>query len=175
MICLNNQEIQTNFGGANYITKVYAGENLVLGQDIPVIMESASCNLTTSNLSGSQMNTIQNTIGNGNVIIQSSGNIRNVSGYLGFNNAANTLSFTGINNISHVDVVLDWSGVPAYYSPTNGTTVNIGEITHDTATSKSIWSFDGSTGIITFNNQNPSAYVKYTGFKKITITVYYTV
>lgn len=177
MICLNNQEIQTNFGGANYITKVYAGENLVLGQDEsetpdePQEVITATCEFTTSNINGTKL---QNTIGSGTATLQSSGQVKTLSGFIAHPNTNNTLTFSGLDNISHVEVVLDWSGVPDQYRPTNGTTVNIGEITHDTATSKSIWSFDGSTGIITYNNQNPNAYVKYTGIKKYTITVTYT-
>lgn len=52
MICLNNQEVQNNFFGTNNINKIYAGENLVLGQEEPqIVYSTATGNLTESNIS----------------------------------------------------------------------------------------------------------------------------
>lgn len=59
MIKHNNQEVQDNFLGLNYITKVYAGENLVLGQEKPEknyfgiqAIENTSVGLTSSKTGG---------------------------------------------------------------------------------------------------------------------------
>lgn len=90
----------------------------------------------------------------------------------------NTISFTGINNISHVEVKLVWH--PTYsinQSPYYGTSVNKGEITHNVEEKYSLWTFDGPTGVITYNNPNMHANSRMylTGIYRYEITVYYTI
>ena len=182
MICLNNQEIQNNFGGANYITKVYAGENLVLGQDEPqIVYSTATGNLTESNISTKKVQ--GNMTPSGSVTISSTNTIYKYS-MLGGNyngivhlHSDNTISFTGINNISKVEVKLVWHPTASInQSPYYGTSVNKGEITHNVEEKYSLWTFDGPTGVITYNNPNMTAasrmYV--TGVYRYEITVYYT-
>ena len=53
MIKINDQEIQTNFHGLNDVVKVYAGENLVLGQESPY--KKATLSLDFFNVSGDKI------------------------------------------------------------------------------------------------------------------------
>jgi hypothetical protein len=67
----------------------------------------------------------------------------------------NTINFTGINNISKVEVKLVWHPTASIkQSPYYGTSVNTGEITHNVEEKYSLWTFDGPTGVITYNNTN---------------------
>ena len=56
MICLNNQEVQSNFFGTNNINKIYAGENLILGQEEQqIVYNTATSTLSESNISGNKV------------------------------------------------------------------------------------------------------------------------
>lgn len=173
MIKINDQEIQTNFHGLNDVVKVYAGENLVLGQESPY--KKATVSLDFFNVSGDK---IQGNIGPGSVTIQNNQKIESY-GMLTFDfmqGSEATISFSGISNISKVEFkMLYHNGI---HSPQYGTTVSTGQLTDYQIDNYMLWTIEGDTGTIYFNNPNrdPDTKKYYTSIDWFSeITVYYTI
>lgn len=88
-----------------------------------------------------------------------------------------TISFSGINNISKVEFKMFYN-LNDIHSPQYGTTVSTGQLTDNQADEYLLWTIEGDTGTINFNNPNRDPYTKkyYTSIKYFSeITVYYTI
>lgn len=174
MIIKSNNKVFKNYFGNENVNKVYAGENLVFGKEDPHKKVHTDLEYYANKVDDY---TLQRGIGNGIYVkIQSSDTIdsagvRETEFKYG---AENTITISGINNITNVEVKMWWPIID--YSPYNGNTViSKGELTHNLEEGYSLWTFNGSTGTITFNNTyrdpNTKQYVTYvTSFD---ITVYY--
>ena len=88
-----------------------------------------------------------------------------------------TISFSGINNISKVEFKMKYN-LNDIHSPQYGTTVSTGQLTDNQVDEYLLWTIEGDTGTINFNNPNrdPNSKKYYTSIRYFSeITVYYTI
>ena len=175
MIIKSNNNVYKNYFGEDNVSKVYAGENLVFGKEDPNKKAHRELWFYSNKVDDY---TLQGGIGNGSVTIQSSERIETAVGTamaMEFKyGAENTITISGINNITKVEVKMRW--VSLEYSPYNGNTViSTGELTHNQEEGYSLWTFNGSTATITFNNtyRDPLTKQYVTYVNNFDITVYY--
>ena len=88
-----------------------------------------------------------------------------------------TISFSGINNITNVEVKMYSGNYGGIHSPQYGTTVSTGTLTDYPENNYLLWEFEGSTGVISFNNPNRDPYTKKysTEIVSFDITVHYLI
>ena len=169
MIIKSNNNVYKNYFGEDNVSKVYAGENLVFGKEDP--NKTSKVQLWFINIVDG------NKLQNGAVTLQSDKSIRS-GGAMAVDfeyGSENTISISE-NNISKIEVLMYWEGDD--YSPYSGNTViSTGQLIHNQEDHYSLWTINGSTGTIQFNNtyRDPQTKQYITRIQHFEVTYYYTV